>query len=147
MRFPQFEAVQEFNEVFGHAVRDIPTLDQPDLDSRLNIFLEEVAEIQTALTGYRKALDAVDAESADHWEVEFLDGLADALVTLCGLAQATGMPLAEAFDAVQESNMSKLGEDGKPIYYPMDHPLTPGKIAKGPNYKTPTEDLKRLLGQ
>lgn len=144
MRFPQFEAVENFNKVFGHAVRDIPTLDEPDLDLRMNIFLEEVREVQTAVDGYRKAVEALDESSADHWETEFLDGLADVLVTLCGLAQATGMPLAEAFDAVHESNMSKL-EDGKPVYYPEGHEKA-GKIAKGKNYVTPTEDLRSLLG-
>lgn len=144
MRFPQFEAVEEFNKVFGHAVRNIPTLDAPDLDLRLKIFLEEVDEVQTAVDGYRKAVESLDEKLADHWETEFLDGLADVLVTLCGLAQGTGMPLAEAFDAVHESNMSKL-EDGQPVYYPEGHEKA-GKIAKGKNYVTPTEDLRRILG-
>ena len=144
MRFHQFEAVEEFNRVFGHAVRDIPTLDEEDLDLRMNIFLEEVGEISKAVEGYRKAVEDGDEKLADHWEVEFLDGLADTLVTLCGLAQGTGMPLAEAFDAVHESNMSKL-EDGKPVYYPEGHEKA-GKIAKGKNFVPPTEDLRKLLG-
>lgn len=46
----------------------------------------------------------------------------------------------EAVDAIHESNMSKLGEDGKPIYREGDR-----KVLKGPNYKTPTSDLESLL--
>lgn len=144
MRSLQFEKVQEFNQTFGHPVRDIPTLDEPDLDLGLKIFYEEVKEIQTAVDNYREAIENADAEGADKWEVEFLDGLADTLVTLFGLAQRTGMPILEAFDAVHESNMTKL-EDGKPVYYPEGHEKA-GKIAKGKDFVPPTEDLKRILG-
>lgn len=140
----EFDAVKHFNEVFGHAVRDIPTLDAPDLDLRLKIFYEEVDEIQKAVEGYRRAVEDGDEKLADHWEIEFLDGLADTLVTLYGLAQGTGMPILEAFEAVHESNMSKL-EDGKPVYYPEGHEKA-GKIAKGRSFKPPTEDLKAILG-
>lgn len=140
----QFDAVKDFNLTFGHSVRVIPTLNESDLDLRVKIFLEEVEEIQKAVDGYRKAVELGDEQSADHWEIEFLDGLADTLVTLFGLAQGTGMPILEAFDAVHESNMSKL-EDGKPVYYPEGHEKA-GKIAKGKDFKPPTEDLRRILG-
>ena len=144
MEFQQYDKVAEFNKAFGHPVRDIPTLDEPDLDLRLKIFYEEVNEIQKAVEGYRSAVEDGDEKLADQWEIEFLDGLADTLVTLCGLAQGTGMPLAEAFDVVHDSNMTKL-EDGKPVYYPEGHEKA-GKIAKGKDFVPPTEDLRRILG-
>jgi predicted HAD superfamily Cof-like phosphohydrolase len=50
------------------------------------------------------------------------------------------LPLLEAIRAIHRSNMSKLGEDGKPIYRESD-----GKVLKGPNYQTPTADLEYLL--
>lgn len=146
--------VAEFNNAFGHAVRTEPTLDSEDLDLRIDIFLEEVEEIESAVRAYRWSKEELDyaEDRADddlaragmrEAKVEFLDALADTLVTLYGLAQATGMPITEAFDAVHKSNMSKLGEDGKPVYFTEGEKV--GKIAKGPNYVTPTADLEALL--
>lgn len=126
----EFNKVSEFNTTFGHAVRDTPSLRYPDTALRLAIFEEEASELRTAY------------ENND--EVEFLDALGDVLVTLYGLAQGTGMPIIEAFNIIHESNMSKLGEDGNPVYFPDGHEKA-GKIAKGPNYWTPTEKLKSLL--
>lgn len=135
---PQFDAVEEFNTTFGHAVRDTPSLDHDDLELRLNIFLEEVDEITEAIYWYKDG-----KVSHDEALVEVLDGMADTLVTLYGLAQATGLPVTEAFDIVHQSNMSKLGPDGKPVYY-TDGPKK-GKVAKGPNYWAPTDRLRELV--
>lgn len=135
---PQFDAVAEFNTAFGHAVRDTPSLDHEDLTLRLNIFLEEVDEIVEAIYTYRDG-----GLSHDEALVEVLDGMADTLVTLYGLAQATGLPVTEAFDIVHQSNMSKLGPDGNPVYY-TDGPKK-GKIAKGLDYWAPTDRLRKLI--
>lgn len=59
-------------------------------------------------------------------------------------ADIMNIPLAKVVDAIHESNMSKLGEDGQPIY--VDYGNGDSKVGKGPNYKTPTEDIKRILG-
>jgi len=135
---PQFDAVEEFNTTFGHAVRDTPSLDHEDLNLRLDIFTEEVEEIVEAINLYQDG-------KTTHEEalVETLDGMADALVTLYGLAQATGLPVTEAFDIVHQSNMSKLGPDGKPVYH-TDGPKK-GKVAKGQNYWAPTDRLRELV--
>ena len=135
---PQFDSVAEFNTTFGHAVRDTPSLDHEDLDLRLTIFFEEVDEIAEAIYSYKEG-----GSTHDDALVEVLDGMADALVTLYGLAQATGLPVTEAFDIVHQSNMSKLGPDGKPVYY-TDGPKK-GKVAKGPNYWAPTDRLRELV--
>lgn len=150
----QFDAVEEFNKKFGHDVRDVPSLDYDDLELRLAIHLEETKELEDAYKAFMEAKHAyffgedwpnreVYLERMDEAETEFLDALADSLVTLYGLAQGSGMPITEAFDIVHESNMSKLGEDGKPVYFTDGQKK--GKIGKGPNYIPPTEKLKRLL--
>lgn len=54
------------------------------------------------------------------------------------------IPLKEVVDAIHESNMSKLGEDGLPVY--IEYGDGDIKIGKGPNYKKPTEDITRILG-
>jgi len=135
---PQFDAVAEFNTTFGHAVRDTPSLAHDDLELRHHIFLEEVDEITEAINAYKSG-------SITHEEalVEVLDGMADTLVTLYGLAQATGLPITEAFDIVHQSNMSKLGPDGKPMYF-TDGPKK-GKVSKGPGYWPPTAKLYELV--
>ena len=135
---PQFDAVAVFNTKFRHAVRDTPSLDHEDLTLRLNIFLEEVDEIVEAIYTYRDG-----GTSHEDALVEVLDGMADTLVTLYGLAQATGLPVTEAFDIVHQSNMSKLGPDGNPVYY-TDGPKK-GKIAKGLDYWAPTDRLRELV--
>lgn len=78
-------------------------------------------------------------ELEDDNEVGVLDALCDLQVILDGLWVQTGMHVVkqEAMMEVHESNMSKLGEDGKPIY------REDGKIMKGPNYFKP--DLKKIL--
>jgi len=68
---------------------------------------------------------------------EVADALTDILYVTYGAGHAFGINLDKCFDEVQQSNMSKLGSDGKPIYNEN------GKVMKGPNYFKP--DLKKLL--
>ena len=76
-----------------------------------------------------------DADNKDLLEVA--DALTDILYVTYGAGHAFGINLDECFKEVQKSNMSKLGEDGKPIY------RDDGKVLKGPNYFEP--DLKSVL--
>ena len=71
--------------------------------------------------------------------VEVADALGDMLYILCGTILTHGMQhiIEEVFDEIQQSNMSKLGEDGKPIY------REDGKVMKGPQYRKP--NLKQFL--
>jgi predicted HAD superfamily Cof-like phosphohydrolase len=69
--------------------------------------------------------------------VEVADALTDILYVVYGMAHAYGIPIDECFEEVHRSNMSKLGEDGKPVY------REDGKVIKGPNYSKP--DLKKVL--
>ena len=116
----QLEQVKAFHEAFGHPVADKPTLVERDLwFLRGTLLGEELEE-------YAEACEAGDI-------VEVADALADQLYILLGTMQVHGMAdkIEEIFDEVQRSNMSKLGEDGKPIH------REDGKILKGPNFSKP----------
>ena len=114
----QFELVGDFMEVFGQEVNFVPTLrDQETQDLRIDLIQEELDELQLALTN--KDI------------VEVADALTDLLYVVYGAGHAFGIDLDECFTEVHESNMSKLGEDGKPIY------REDGKVLKGPGYFPP----------
>lgn len=119
-----FEAVGEFMNTFGQEVKTEP--DWPDENTqklRLELIAEELEEMWDAI------------ENKDL--VGVADALTDILYVTYGAGHAFGINLDECFKEVQKSNMSKLGEDGKPIY------RDDGKVLKGPNYFEP--DLKSVL--
>lgn len=121
------ERVQIFHETYGLPVATEPTLaDEKTQNLRVNLLAEEVQELKEAL------------ENNDL--VEVLDALTDIQYVLDGAYLSFGLQDMKeiAFAEVQRSNMSKLGEDGKPIRRESD-----GKVMKGPNYSAP--DLKSLL--
>lgn len=89
--------------------------------------------VQSVVSGLRVAILRNDAEGVGEWL-----GIAKAFVY--NTAKFFDVYVPSAVDAIHESNMSKLGEDGKPIYREEDR-----KVLKGPNYKTPTDDLCRQL--
>jgi predicted HAD superfamily Cof-like phosphohydrolase len=108
--------VEEFHEAFGHPINDI----YADLGQwlfRLKLIKEELAELENAI--HNEGMEQVYKE------------LADLQYVVSGMAVAFGIDLEASFLRVHKSNMSKLGEDGKPIY------REDGKILKGPNYKEP----------
>lgn len=115
------DQVQEFHETYG-----LPVLSSPDINDektnalRINLLAEELDEL-------KEALAAGDL-------VETLDALIDLQYVLDGAFLSFGLQNVKqaAFDEVHRSNMSKLGEDGKPIRRPED-----GKVLKGPNYFKP----------
>lgn len=77
-------------------------------------------------------------ENNDVYDVEVI--LGTILTSAVGAADVLGIPLDAIVEAIHRSNLTKLDEDGSPIYN------TDGKVMKGPNYQTPTDDIKRLLG-
>lgn len=68
--------------------------------------------------------------------------LASIIISVEYSARILGIPLVDIVDAIHNSNLSKLGEDGKPIFIEYNGAL---KVGKGPNYKPPTDDIKRIL--
>lgn len=123
----KLEAVKEFHDVFGLVVEDTPqdNLSEKDYMLRYNLMKEENEE-------YLEACQNKDL-------VEIADALGDQLYILCGTILRHGLQhkIEEVFEEIQRSNMSKLGEDGKPIY------REDGKVLKGPNYFKP--DIKSII--
>lgn len=117
----QLNAVRDFHTAFGLGVSETPTGDLGEAKNvlRFNLMKEENEE-------YLEAVQNNDI-------IEIADALGDMLYILCGTILEHGLQhkIEEVFDEIQRSNMSKLGEDGKPIY------REDGKVLKGPNYFKP----------
>ena len=124
----QLDAVTAFHKAFGVRVAQKPTsiIDKDSLSLRHRLMAEENEEYFEA---------AINNDL-----VEVADALGDMLYILCGTILTHGMQniIEDVFAEIQDSNMSKLGLDGKPIY------REDGKVMKGPNYKRP--DLEQFLG-
>jgi predicted HAD superfamily Cof-like phosphohydrolase len=119
-----FEMVREFMDAFGQEVKPSPELPSEDIQHlRLELIAEELNELYDALE--------------DKDLVEVADALTDILYVTYGAGLAFGIDLDKCFAEVQRSNMTKLGDDGKPIY------REDGKIMKGPNYEQP--DLRKIV--
>ena len=120
-----FDKVKQFMEVFGQDVLDRPTMPSSELAKlRLELIREECEELTVATN----AMDMV----------EIADALTDILYVVYGAGHAFGINLDACFDHVHASNMSKLGDDGKPIY------RDDGKVLKGPNYWAP--NMSKFVG-
>lgn len=119
-----FDLVEEFMTAFGQDVEKVASMpDRKTAMLRLKLILEEYEELETAVE--------------EHHLVGIADALTDILYVTYGAGHAFGINLDECFKEVHESNMSKLGPDGKPIY------RDDGKVMKGPDYREP--DLRKVL--
>ena len=113
-----FEKVGLFMTTFGQEVKKKPSLSTDKINNlRINLIKEELNE-------FMEAISSKDLREA-------ADALTDILYVTYGAGHAFGINLDNCFDEVQRSNMSKLGNDGKPIYNEY------GKVMKGPNYFKP----------
>ena len=119
-----FESVRIFMETFGQEVKKKAEFPSEKITSlRYDLINEELEELKEAIS------------KRDIKEVA--DALTDILYVTYGAGHAFGINLDKCFKEVQNSNMSKLGEDGKPIYNDK------GKVMKGPNYFKP--NLKKFV--
>ena len=119
-----FNKVKTFMETFGQMVRTKPKFpDKNTMQLRYDLIEEELNELKEAI----KNNDIV----------EVADALTDILYVTYGAGHSFGVNLDKCFDEVQNSNMSKLDENGKPIYNES------GKVMKGPNYFKP--DLSKFV--
>tara|TARA_Y100000591_G_C21709836_1_gene632864 strand:- start:294 stop:668 length:375 start_codon:yes stop_codon:yes gene_type:complete len=113
-----FEKVGKFMRTFGQNVKNKAEFpDEKIINLRYDLIVEELEELKTALR-----------EKNIH---EVADALTDILYVTYGAGHAFGINLDKCFDEVQNSNMSKLDDNGKPIYNEN------GKVMKGPNYFKP----------
>ena len=119
-----FEDVKTFMETFGQIIRTKPQFpDEETMQLRYDLIKEELNELEQAMK--TKNLK------------EIADALTDILYVTYGAGYAYGINLDKCFKEVQRANMSKLGNDGKPIYNEK------GKVMKGPNYSEP--NLKQFV--
>ena len=119
-----FNKVKTFMETFGQEVKTKPSFSTDKINSlRYDLIKEELEELKEAM------------ENKDLLEVA--DALTDILYVTYGAGHALGINLDKCFEEVQNSNMSKLGDDGKPIYNES------GKVMKGPKYFKP--NLNKFL--
>ena len=113
-----FEKVGLFMKTFGQEVKVKAGMSTEKINTlRINLIKEELDEL-------KKAVDDKDF-------LEIADALTDILYVTYGAGHSFGIDLDKCFEEVQSSNMSKSGEDGKPIYNEQ------GKVMKGPNYFKP----------
>ena len=113
-----FSKVGIFMKTFGQEVKNKPSFSTDKINKlRLDLIKEELSELTDAMNN--KDL------------LEVADALTDILYVTYGAGHAFGINLDKCFEEVQNSNMSKLGKDGKPIYNEK------GKVMKGPNYFKP----------
>lgn len=123
----QLRCVEQFHRAFNLGLQTTPTADIGLEKARLRheLMREENQEY----------LDAVEAGDV----VEVADALGDQLYVLCGTMIEHGMQgvIEDVFAEIHRSNMTKLGDDGKPVY------REDGKVAKGPKYTRP--DLKKMV--
>jgi predicted HAD superfamily Cof-like phosphohydrolase len=119
-----FKKVKTFMETFGQEVKKNPSFSTDKINKlRVDLIKEELDELTEAF------------ENKDLLEVA--DALTDILYVTYGAGHAFGIDLDKCFEEVQNSNMSKLGDDGKPIYNDS------GKVMKGPKYFKP--DLTKFI--
>ena len=119
-----FNKVGTFMKTFGQEVKTKPSFSSDKINKlRIDLIKEELEELQEAM------------KNNDLLEVA--DALTDILYVTYGAGHAFGVDLDKCFDEVQNSNMSKLGENGEPIYNES------GKVMKGPNYFKP--DLTKFV--
>ena len=119
-----FEDVKTFMKTFGQIIRAKPQFpDDKTMQLRFDLIKEELEEL-------KQAFDSNDL-------LEVADALTDILYVTYGAGYAFGIDLDKCFKEVQRANMSKLGEDGKPIFNDK------GKVMKGPNYSPP--NLKQFI--
>tara|TARA_Y200000002_G_C22174368_1_gene452410 strand:+ start:26 stop:397 length:372 start_codon:yes stop_codon:yes gene_type:complete len=113
-----FKSVKKFMETFGQEIKEKASFPDEKITSlRYDLIKEELGEL-------KEAIDKKDLK-------EVADALTDILYVTYGAGHAFGIDLDKCFEEVQNSNMSKLGPDGKPIYNDK------GKVMKGPNYFKP----------
>jgi predicted HAD superfamily Cof-like phosphohydrolase len=119
-----FNKVGTFMKTFGQEVKSKPSFSSDKINKlRIDLIKEELGELQEAM------------KNNDLLEVA--DALTDILYVTYGAGHAFGIDLDKCFEEVQNSNMSKLDENGKPIYNES------GKVMKGPNYFKP--DLSKFV--
>ncbi|CRH88882.1 Uncharacterized protein conserved in bacteria [Chlamydia trachomatis] len=139
--------VREFHETYNlPCVHDEPSVDRERIHMRMQLIAEEFCELVGAVYGKdargiieQAYSNAVEKDDFTRDVVETADALGDITYVVYGMALEMGIPMRRVLAEIQASNLSKLGDDGKPIY------REDGKVLKGPHYFPP--NIARVLGQ
>ncbi|MGV9182862.1 pyrophosphohydrolase domain-containing protein [Arcanobacterium canis] len=140
------ELVRQFHEIYQlPIVSDFPNVDRERTHMRMALIAEEFSELVAAVYGSaasqiitRAFAEAVTQDDGNRDTIETADALGDLVYVIYGMALETGIPMADVLAEIHDSNLSKLSEDGKPIY------RADGKVVKGPHFHAP--DLAKVLG-
>lgn len=146
----QRDKVLEFHEIYGMPIlsssgRKALGVPNDRIPLRLSLIVEELDELFTATMGIDKGVIEDIVEFVTEYRdttpvvdiVETADALGDLIYVINGMSIELGIPLDHVFDEIHSSNMSKLDEDGNPIY------REDGKVLKGPNFREP--DIAMIL--
>lgn len=136
--------IEKFNQIYKLPCNETPVLlDSDRIDNFKNILAEEVDEADDISNKYKEMLAASGGTLNPEQKLAILtdmsDWLGDIVVYCASEAKRWGIPLEKVLGVIMESNFSKLGADGKPIYDER------GKVMKGPNYWKPEPKISELL--
>lgn len=140
-----YRDIEKFNKIYKLQSNGEPTLLGPErLENFHKILAEEVEEVFSIMERYRTALAEGGGQPTPEAKLAVLtdlsDWLGDLVVYCASEAQRWGLPLKGILEVIMDSNFSKLGADGEPIYDER------GKVLKGPHYWKPEPKISELLG-
>ena len=134
-----FEDIKKFNDIYKLPNHDRPHCGEAkrliDFKDILSEEVEEVDEIIEKMNSISSEQDKLEAMT------DLADWLGDIVVYCASEARRWGIPLAKVLEVIMDSNFSKLGSDGQPIYDER------GKVMKGPGYWKPEPKIKEILGE
>jgi predicted HAD superfamily Cof-like phosphohydrolase len=141
-----FEDIVRFNQIYKLPSNDAPQLLGPERIKNFHAILAEEVEEGLELAAKYEKFHAehgseLPAEVRTDVLAELSDWLGDIVVYCASEARRWGIPLPDVLKIIMESNFSKLGADGKPIYDER------GKVMKGPNYWKPEPKIREIIGR
>lgn len=134
------ELIKDFNRMYGLPLNEKPTLLGVErLENFKKVLMEEVSEVDGIINEYKLHEGKLDDKKKLELLTNISDWLGDMVVYITSEATKHGLDIDSSLKVIMESNFSKLGADGKPIYDER------GKVLKGPNYSRPEPKLKEML--
>ncbi len=136
------ERITEFNNMYKLPVSDKPILQPVErLQNFKNILTEEVNEVDEIIEKYNELMKTGNLEHQANVELltDISDWLGDMVVYISSESKKFGIDLDKTLDIIMQSNLSKLGADGKPIYDER------GKVLKGPGYWKPEPKIAEMI--
>ena len=134
-----YDLIKKFNEIYKLPINEKPTLLGVErLQNFKSVLLEEVQEINETIEKYNRSKNFTKEQEIELL-TELADWFGDMVVYITSEATKHGIDLDETLKIIMQSNFSKLGKDGKPIYDER------GKVMKGPNYWKPEPKIREFL--